>query len=162
MNYIKIYKCHHSEGSSGDVLKETRLWCTQPLQYLATYMHVNKNTTWVLSETLLYPIAPAIHVLLMKANNMLGVVFICSKHKISPSRNWKARAEEIIFAFRDKSYIHGELDINKGILSKQWCYSKCQYPSIRNHWMINYFSPYSFCLPSTCNETGVLRELSSP
>lgn len=29
---------------------------------------------------------------------------------------WKGMAEELGFVFRDRSYIHGELDINKGIL----------------------------------------------
>lgn len=53
---------------------------------------------------------------------------------MSPSRIWKATVEEPCFVFRDRSHIHGELYINKGILPKQSCYSKCQCPSTRCHW----------------------------
>lgn len=53
---------------------------------------------------------------------------------MSPSRVWKARAEELCFAFRDRSYTHGEPDIHKGILPKHSCYFKCQCSSTRSYW----------------------------
>jgi len=34
-------------------------------------------------------------------------------------RIWKATAEKLCFVFRNRSYIHEDLDINKGILPKQ-------------------------------------------
>lgn len=86
--------------------------------------------------------------------------FFSSTHKMSPSRIWKARAE-LSFAFRDRSYIHGEMDINKGILPKQSHYSKCQCPSTRCHWNDQLLVNLFFLSSLHMQQIGVLSELNS-